>query len=312
MAGIGLAVGSALRGGASLASLRPLLDGLAAMGYTHAELSAKSLGVIIGGVLQPVRLAALQAALVDCPVRRTLHGSAVSTPVLGNLMDVATPAQRAVVAADIALAAAIGAEVVVYHSGMLRIAYGDPDAVAYGMAAERDALRALGDEAGAHGIRIAVENIHPTDTRIRHGAYGYDLERLGAHVAAINHPQVGICLDTGHGFLSSRYFGFDYLAQIRAIAPLVNHLHLTDNLGRPLLDEHADPDESLVLGMGDLHLPPGWGSIPLPELFAIPFPQDPIATLEMKPMFHPHAAEALAMTRALRALAPTATPVAAN
>ena len=246
---IGYAIAANTRG-AGLDGLSPVLECLAALGYTHAELSAKSLSVIINGALNPVRLAALQAALADRPVRLTVHGSAVSTPVVGNLMDVATPAQRQIVAADIALAAAIGAEVVVYHSGMLRIAYGDEDAVAHGMAAERDALRALGDEAGRHGIRIAVENVHPTDLRILHRAYGFDLERLAEHVAQVNHPQVGICLDTGHGFLSARYFQFDYLAQVRAIAPLVNHVHLTDNFGRPLLDEHHNPEESLILGVG--------------------------------------------------------------
>lgn len=309
MTSIGLAVGVNVRGGASLAAFGPLLDGLAALGYTHAELSAKSLAVIVGGALQPVRLAALTDALADRPVRLTLHASAVSSPVLGNLMDVTSPVQHATMAADIALAAAIGAETLVYHSGMLGITHGDDDAVARGMAAERDALRAFGDAAGAHGIRIAVENVHPTATRLDHRAYGYRLERLGEQVAAVDHPQVGICLDTGHGFLSSRYYGFDYLAGVRAIAPLVNHLHLTDNLGRPLVSETADPDESLVRGDGDLHLPPGWGIIPLAGVFATPFPRGPMVTLEMKPAFHPHAAEALAATRALLALAPATTPV---
>ncbi len=305
--GIGIAVGGGgvVRGQAAFAPLRPILAELATLGYTHAELgSAKSLGIIVGGQLQPQRLAALQAALAGSPVRLTLHGSAVGTPLVGNLMDVAAPAQRAIVAADLALAAAIGAEVLVYHRGMLGIAYGDDDAVERGLAAERDALRALGDEAGRLGIRIAVENVHPTETRLYHRA-SFDLEQLGEHIARINHPQVGICLDTGHGFLSSRFFGFDFLAGVRAIAPLVNHIHLTDNLGRPLMAEDMDPDESLALGLGDLHLLPGWGAIPLEAVFGNPFPQEPIITLEIRAAFAPHAAEALAAAEALRALMPS-------
>lgn len=305
---IGLAVGSGgvARGQVAFAPLAAFLAEVGALGYTHAEVgSAKSLGVIAGGQLLPQRLAALRAAVEGSPVRLTLHGSAVGTPLVANLMDVATPAQRAIAAADIALAAAIGAEVVVYHRGMLRVAHGDPDTVAQGLAAERDALRALGDEAGRQGIRIAVENVHPTETRLRHGA-SFDLLDLAEHVARIDHPQVGICLDTGHGFLSSRFCGFDFLAQVRAIAPLVSHIHLTDNLGHPLIAEDLDPDESLALGLGDLHLPPGWGAIPLPEVFANPFPRDPIVTLEIRAAFFPHAAEALAATRELCATLPVA------
>lgn len=308
---IGYAIGAEARGGARLDALRPTLQRLADIGYTHAELSSKSLSVIIGGAVHPVRLAALKAALDDRPVRLTLHGSAVSTPVVGNLMDVATPAQRTTVAADISLAGAIGAEVVVYHSGMLRIAYGDEDAVAQGMAAERDALRVLGDEAGKLNVRIAVENVHPTDLRILHRAYGFDLERLAEHVAQVNHPQVGVCLDTGHGFLSARYFGFDFLAEVRAIAPLVNHIHLTDNFGRPLLDEHHNAEESLIPGVGDVHLLPGWGAIPLAEMFATPFPQEPIITLEIRASLQQHMPEALAATQNLLAHAPSPAVVGA-
>ena len=308
MARIGIAVGhgGVARGQAACMPRRALVEEVAALGYTRAELgSAKTLGVIAGGRLLPARLAALREALAGSPVGLTLHGSAVSTPRVANLMDLATPAQRAIAAADIELAAAIGAEVVVYHRGMLGVAHGDPDAVALALAAEREALRALGDQAGRHGIRIAVENVHPTEIRLHHRA-SFDLLDLGEHVARIDHPQVGICLDTGHGFLSSRFFGFDFLDQVRQIAPLVGHIHLTDNLGRPLIAEDLDPDESLALGLGDLHLLPGWGAIPLREVFANPFPRDPIVTLEIRAAFFPHAAEALATTRDLCALIPAA------
>ena len=306
MSGIGIAIGTGgvVRGQAAFAPLRPLLAEVATLGYSHAELgSAKSLGIIVGGQLQPQRLAALQAALAGSAVRLTLHGSAVSSTLVGNLMDVAGPIQRAIVAADLALAAAIGAEVLVYHRGMPGIPYADSAAIALALDAERDALRALGDEAGRHGIRIAVENVHPTETRLRHQA-SFALEALGEHVARIDHPQVGICLDTGHGFLSSRFYGFDFLSQVRAIAPLVNHIHLTDNLGRPLMAEDMHPDEALALGLGDLHLLPGWGTIPLAGVFGNAFPRAPIITLEIRGQFMPHAGEALTTTRALQALIP--------
>ena len=297
MTGIGIAVTFGARSGQPLANLRPLLERAAGVGFSHVELSGKSLAVAVGGRLLPARLTALQAALEGCPVRLTLHGTNVSAARAGNLMDVTTPNQRRVAATDLALAAAIGAEVVVIHSGSLRDFYGDDEAVATAMAAERDALRALGDEAGQHGIRIAVENIDPVGIYIARRAYGLQLERLAEQIAQVNHPQVGVCLDVGHAYLAASYLGSDFLAGVRAIAPLVNHLHLSDNLGRSQLDGAVEGDDSLALGDGDLHLVPGWGVVPFADVFAVPFPRDPLVVLELRPHFGEHHAEALATTR---------------
>jgi sugar phosphate isomerase/epimerase len=304
MPGIGIALGFDARGGAALASLRLQLAEVAEVGFTHAEISAKSLAVIINGQLQPARLAALQTAVADAPVTLTVLGSAVSTARIGNLVDVTTPAQPAAVAADLALAAALGARILVYYAGQLRDFYGDDQALAAGMAAEREHLRRLGGEAGRHGIRIMVENIDPVGIYILRRAYGLRLDLIAEQVQAVNHPQVAMCLDVGHAFLAARYVGWDYLATIRQVAPLVGHIHLNDNFGRAKLDSAWDVDEYLSVGDGDLHLPPGWGAIPLDEVFAIRFPQHPAVILELRPHFRENAAEALAATQRLLAQAP--------
>lgn len=299
MPGIGLAVNYDVRSGKRLADLGSALNNLAAIGFSHAELSAKGLGVIFAGRLHPVRLAMLRESLADCRIRVTVHGSAVSSARIGNLVDVSTPAQRDAVVADLELAGAIGAEVLVYHSGMLRYFYGDDRALAAGMAAERDALRALGDEAGRLGVRLAVENIDPVGIYVARRGYGLRLDVLAEQVQAINHPQVGVCLDVGHAFLASRYLDWDYLAAIKEIASMVCHVHLNDNYGQTELDGDADINEKLALGNGDLHLPPGWGAIPLRDVFAVDFPQQPTVILELRPHFEEHLAEALATTRDL-------------
>lgn len=291
IAGIGIATGYTAHTGQPFSVLRERLDALAAVGFSHAELHAPALGVIIGGKLRAGRLAMLREALDGVAVRLTLHATNVATPYAGNLVDTTTPAQRMVVEADLALAGAIGAEVLVQHAGMLREPYGDDRALALGMAAERDALRQLGDAAGDAGVRIAVENRDPHDRYIVRRVYGLDLRRLAEQVAAVNHPQVGVCFDTGHAFLSATYLGFDYLPALRDIAPLVNHLHISDNLGQVELSMDANPGESLALGDGDLHLPPGWGAVPMADVFAVPFPQNPVAVLEVRATFAPHAAE---------------------
>lgn len=282
-----------------LASLRRRLDRIAALGVSHAEISAKSLGVIINGEVNAARLDALQDALAGCSIRLTLHGSEIASARGGNLMDVTTASQRSAVAADIALAAAIGASVVVYHSGMLRDPGGDAHSIAAGLQAERSALAELGDVAGTTGIMIAVENRDPVGRYVLRNAYGLDLDRLASQIEAVGHPHVGICLDVGHAFLAAAYLGHDYLEAIRRIAPLTSHLHLSDNFGKVQLDETADPAENLIHGLGDLHLPPGWGAIPLEAVFRIEFPRAPIVLLELSTRFDEHLPEILAKTRQL-------------
>lgn len=311
MAGFGIALGLDGRSGQPLAALRTMLDRVAEIGFTHAELSAKSLAVACGGHLLPRRLEALQAALSGCPLRFTVHGTNISSARAGNLMDVTSPNQRRVAESDLALAAAIGAEVLVVHSGSLRDVYGDDDAVALGMAAERDALRALGDAAGRHGIRIAVENIDPVGVYLARRAYGLRLDVLGEQIARVDHPRVGICFDAGHAYLASVYAGFDYLGAVRGIADRVVHIHLSDNLGRVELDGDVDQADSLALGDGDLHLIPGWGTVPLRDVFRIPLPHRPIVVLEMRPHFAEHVPEALAAMRELVGIQDALEPVGA-
>jgi sugar phosphate isomerase/epimerase len=296
---IGLAAGIATHSGSPLSALRPVLANAASLGASHVELRTKALGVIVNGQLHPARLAALRDAIADSPVRFTAHGSRVGSAIVGNLFDTSTPAQRASVEADLALAGALGAEVLVHHSGLLRDPYGDDRAVAAGLAAERDALRALGDVAGRLGVRIAVENLDPVATYVSRRAYGLRLDALAEQVVAIDHPSVGICLDLGHAFLGASYLGFDFLAAVRDVAPLVSHIHLHDNFGVVELNDTVDPNDSLILGDGDLHLPPGWGSIPFDDVFAQPFPREPIVTLELRAQFAEHAADAIGTIRAI-------------
>jgi sugar phosphate isomerase/epimerase len=282
-----------------LAELSGLVAGFADSDFTHIELGANGLGVVIDGVAHPARLRALREALSACAQRLTLHGSWTGSGRVGNLLDPRSrPAQVKGLLADLEIAAAIGAEVVVYHAGTLAGAFEDDAALAAGLAGERDALRRLGDRAAQSGIVIAVENRAPTPRVIARRSYGMRLDLVAGQVQAVGHPHVTLCLDTGHAFLAAKYLGFDFLDAVRDVAPLVGHVHLADNFGR-IGPPDADLREMEFLGEGDLHLPPGWGSIPLRQVLAIPYPRDPVVILEIRHLHH-HA-EALAGYRALLA-----------
>lgn len=86
------------------------------------------------------------------------------------------------------------------------------------------------------GIRMAIEDMlaHLLGGRTR------EVEWIVGKLP----PDVGICLDTGHSFLSG-----DLLGRLRAFAPRLITLHVHDNRGKK-----------------DDHLPPGEGNINWPEL----------------------------------------------
>ncbi len=106
----------------------------------------------------------------------------------------------------------------------------------------------------------------------------------------------------GHAALAAGFFGFDYLEECAEAAPLVRHVHLHDNLKRSCSSvdpaNYGDP----VYGVGDLHLPPGYGSIPLAELFRrLDFPTDPSCCVELSPALFREASVALHAARELSA-----------
>lgn len=278
--------------------MRLFLDEAAAAGFGYAELGGRGLGVVIGGKVQSSRIAVLREALADCPLRLTLHSSWYSSGRTGNLLDASSaPEQRRGLLADLEVAGAIGAEVVVYHAGVLPNRYDDGDALSDGMATERELIRDLADDAGARGIMIAVENRAPTPAVLTRRSYGMRLDLVAEQVREIDHPHVTMCLDVGHAFLAAGYLRYDFLAAVRAVAPLVGHIHLHDNFGRMARQPDANPYEQELLGEGDLHLPPGWGTIPLADVLAVPYPRDPAIIVEAR--HARHYAEALETTRRL-------------
>jgi sugar phosphate isomerase/epimerase len=72
----------------------------------------------------------------------------------------------------------------------------------------------------------------------------------------------------------------------------------TNLTGEPPVSEHP------IYGLGDLHLPPGRGTIPLKDLFRrVSFRNDPSCCVELFSGSHSLAPEALQAARELRELA---------
>ncbi len=268
-----------VEGVGGLAEDLELLEGA---GPDFVEVWPQNLGVILGGRLDTNRLRAVGELLLGADLAYTVHA-----PLEVNLMDLTSPGlQRDVLDASLRFAKVIGAEVVVCHAGQRLGARDARHSMEAQLSAERSALREAGDLAGELGVTIAVENYYPERPILRGAVYDYSVwpSRLAEQISAVDHPAVGICLDVGHAALAAGFFGFDFIEECSAIAPLVRHVHLHDNLQKTNLTGEPPVSEHTVYGLGDLHLPPGRGTIPLEDLFRrMDFPERPSCCVELSP-----------------------------
>jgi sugar phosphate isomerase/epimerase len=268
------------------------LENLKSAGPDFVEIWPHHLGAILGGSLNPARLRPVQKLLLDADLTYTVH-----TPLEVNLMEpTSADLQREVLNASIRFASGIGAEMVVCHAGQ-RVGTRDARySLKNQLAAERSALREAGDLAGELDITVAVENYYPELPILSGAVYDYSVwpSELAEQISAVDHPAVGICLDVGHAALAANFFGFDCVEECAAVAPLVRHLHLHDNLQKTNLTGVPPVSEHPVYGWGDLHLPPGRGTIPLKEMFwRVDFPENPTCCVELCPELYSLAPEAL-------------------
>ena len=126
----------------------------------------------------------------------------------------------------IAIAALLGVRTVVIHPGGRQGATtrAERDRV---LALNVEAFRWLGDLAGEKGLQIGLENL------MRHGA-GMPYELLDL-LAAIDHPAIGITVDTSH----LNVVGLDIPTAIREFGPITIATHISDNDGSG--DQHRTP-----------------------------------------------------------------------
>jgi sugar phosphate isomerase/epimerase len=116
---------------------------------------------------------------------------------------------------------------------------------------------------------------------------------LVRQLEAIDHPAVAMTLDIAHLHIAAHDLGFDYLEAVEQAAPWVRHLHANDNFGRLDWGFDSDPDR-WPYGEADLHLPPGWGTIPYEQVFARLAAYQGDLILEIKSGFADYLGESLA------------------
>lgn len=276
------------------ASVEEELGVLADIGADYAEISLTSIDLIAGGRIIPERRERLKACTKSFDLKYTVHGL-----VSSNFMDPETCGyQLAAAKALVQLCDDIGARILVQHGGSLRshqlAERGNADR------REREALAELADYARGYGVRIALENIFTG----QEGQYRQSPSELADTVRAVDHPNLIALLDFSHAYIEATYRGLDFYAEIAAMAPVTGHLHLHDSFGRPQgFFKPYFPAENTALGIGDLHMPLGWGDIDWQRIFTeLTFLPDTVMLMEIDRRYRAEQPQSLSIARDLKAL----------
>ena len=266
------------------------LDEVGDLGLGHVEIPAYAYDLAVGGRPIATRLAELETACRGRPHGFTVHG-----PLTTNFM--APQEGRLALALDVTrtfieISARIGAPHLVVHAGMLLA--GEVPSLEDAYARQRDWLTRAGDIAVAHSVTLCIENLFAFPPF----ALTPSPARLAREIATIGHPAVKATFDFSHAWIHAGQAGFDFIAEARALAPHAVHLHLHDSFGRDDLPWSYAGAEAVAYGAGDLHLPLGWGSLPLDDIArTCRFPSGLIAIHELNRRFWRDRGAALAASR---------------
>ena len=234
----------------------------------------------------PHRLAEFNRICADRPFGYTLHG-----PIASRFTDRRhLTLQKDVCRAALDISGEIGATAQVHHAGSGP--NGDADEIVALLAMEREALSEMGHHAKGCGVLLCVENIFGDDR-----TWFASPAELAAQVRAVNHPNIRATIDFSHAAINAGVRGFDLMAELRELAPVAGHLHIHDSFGRPRTFEPYTYGEAVNFGLGDLHLPPGWGSIDWEAIAALPYAADLVANLELSTRFEEELPAAIAYCR---------------
>ena len=265
--------------------LQRQIDEMIELGVTVTELNSPSLTCISACQLIPERVREVRA-LMD---RYTGHRFTLHAPIPINLMDQEAPDLHfAAAEAALELAGELQTPVVVLHPGIVSPILWSARSEDL-LARERDALARLGDRAVRLDVKIAYENVRP-NAGVHAGtqySYGLDPRSLARQIAALDHPAVVACLDINHAHQSATWLGVDTADLCAALAPVTNHIHFSDCSGQLQPGSVPEtPEMSLWFGVGDMHVPAGWGALPyemLAEVLATVQP-DTAIVIEIKPI----------------------------
>lgn len=277
-----------------LESLEKELRILSEIGVDTVELGLTSLDLISGGRIIEERAERLVALTKQFDFRYTVHGL-----VSSNFMEPETCRYQLDAAKALAqICDRIGAGILVQHGGNLRAEQIMERAEAD--AREREALFELAEFCKPYGVRVAFENIFTTEP----GQYRQTPTQIAETVKTIGHPNLVALIDFSHAYIESTYRGLNFREELRAMASVAGHLHVHDSFGRPqAFYKGYHVQENTALGIGDLHMPLGWGDIDWEDIFSeLTFLPGTVLMMEIGRRYHAEQPASLERAKGLMAL----------
>jgi sugar phosphate isomerase/epimerase len=189
----------------------------------------------------------IDAFLADlCEFGLSVYSMHAVPPLLARADQDTPPELWRALRTDLKRLARQGGKTAVYHACWMRDIPPerfDPSIAAVGWDAFVDryarTVKGLAQEASAFGISILLENVP-------HSVHARSVTGFVDILEAVDEPNVGICLDSGHTHLARDLSVSD---EVRAAGPLLRDTHFHDNVGP-------------VGGVRfDQHIPPGLGTI---------------------------------------------------
>lgn len=237
-------------------------------GFNAAEIPVHGVDAVVNGELREGRAKQVKKILSGFDLAYSVHA-----PDRLNLRDFHYPEiQRKVFAASIKFTATIGARTFVYHEGSL-MDNGEGVTEEEAREIEVDGLIDLGRLAEAEGVTICIENVNSS------------LIHLTKLTESVGEESVKICCDVAHSYLNASTLGYDFLRSVQLAKPHIRHVHVNDNFGKGKPGVSPPYIEAMPMGIGDLHLPIGWGCIPYEDVFRILKEYDGIYILELQERF---------------------------
>jgi sugar phosphate isomerase/epimerase len=264
-----------------LNKLRQELDSIRTAGADYCELVIHALDVVAGGHLVSSRVDAVHKLMREYEFAYTLH-----LPYELNLLCPNTAhLYEKIFRASIDFAKEVDIGLIVYHAGITA----KKDTLLQEVKIIQDLAIQAGD------IKICMEN----GPFYRAGDYsaGITADTMLDFCGKVNLPNFLLTYDIGHGFLQLGGDAQELLRDLRKLLPCIGHIHLHDNFGISLPMAQYDYNHRIACGAADIHLPLGWGSIPIPEVLNILTAYNGIINLEIEKRFADQYASSLEIVR---------------
>ena len=288
--GVGITIGT---GTSDFQIVKKHLDLAETQDLEFVELSIFDWNIISGRKIIQSELKKLQSICNGRKLKFTVHGElSVNFFDLDNI-----EYHKEILKRNIEISSAIGALHLVTHFGSTtENIFSNQNKYRDLLKTQREIYGEIGEYAKSHNIIVTVENLFS----FYKNHYAPLPSSVAEEINIINHPNIKGTLDFSHAYLNCNHRQANFMDEIKKMSPISKHLHVHDSFG--ILNNlwTYNDSEQLSYGIGDLHLPIGWGDIPFDDIFdKLYFPTGLILNLEIQERFIDYFIETIEKARLL-------------